>query len=363
MKLHSINETFNKSNKNYDKNIHNYLLCLCLLLLLLLTGCSNSKNRDGSSAEEVPFITKSDFLLNTVVTINLYDKQDEKLLQECFELIKKYENIYSRTSESSELYALNHGTAPHKGLTYQISDELSDIFKYGLYYSKLSGGAFDISVAPLTSLWNFITDEPKLPKQEDILAALPFVNYEYIQLNKKEVTFTKEGVAIDLGAIAKGYIADRLKELLISKGVKSAMINLGGNVLCVGEKPKGIPFHVGIQKPFAGRNETVAVMEINDLSVVSSGIYERCFTLDGVTYHHILDPKTGYPYDNSLVSVTIISNKSMDGDGLSTTCFALGLDKGLELIASLPDTYAVFITKDYEIFYSKGFEDAIKLLD
>jgi thiamine biosynthesis lipoprotein len=301
--------------------------------------------------------------LNTVITINLYDKQDEALLQECFDLISKYENIYSRTSEHSELYTLNHGTAPYNGLTYQISDELGDLIKYGLYYSKLSSGAFDISVAPITSLWDFIALNPVLPKEEDILTALSTVNYEYIQLEENNITFTKKDVGLDLGAIAKGYIADRIKELLINNGVHSAMINLGGNVLCIGEKTEGIPFQVGIQKPFADRNEIIAVMEINDLSVVSSGIYERYFTLDGVSYHHILNPKTGYPYDNDLVSVTIISNKSVDGDGLSTTCFALGLDKGLKLIASLPGTYAVFITKDYEIYYSKGFKEAINVFD
>jgi thiamine biosynthesis lipoprotein len=339
-----------------------FLLLITLLTLLSLSGCSYNSNA-GNVDKEVPFITKSDFLLNTVVTINLYDKQDEALLEDCFDLIAKYEKIYSRTNESSELYALNHGTAPHNGLTYQISNELSDIFKYGLYYSKLSGGYFDISVSPITSLWDFTTADPVLPKEEELQAALPLVNYEYIQLNHNQVSFTKDGIGIDLGAIAKGYIADRLKEFLISNGVNSAMINLGGNVLCVGEKPKGIPFQVGIQKPFADRNETIAVMEINDLSVVSSGIYERYFTLDGVNYHHILDPKTGYPYDNELVAVTIISKKSTDGDGLSTTCFALGLDKGLELIASLPDTYAVFITKDYEVYYSKGFQEAITLVD
>jgi thiamine biosynthesis lipoprotein len=339
-----------------------FLLLITLLSLLFLSGCSSNFNA-GNVDEEVPFITKSDFLLNTVVTINLYDKQDEALLEDCFDLIAKYEKIYSRTSESSELYALNYGTAPHDDLTYQISNELSDILKYGLYYSKLSGGYFDISVAPITSLWDFTAADPVLPREEELQAALPLVNYDYIQLNHNQVSFAKDGIGIDLGAIAKGYIADRLKEFLISNGVNSAMLNLGGNVLCVGEKPEGIPFQVGIQKPFADRNETIAVMEINDLSVVSSGIYERYFTLDGVNYHHILNPKTGYPYDNELVAVTIISKKSTDGDGLSTTCFALGLDKGLELIASLPDTYAVFITKDYEVYYSKGFEEAITLVD
>lgn len=349
-----IIEKINKPTRKYPIRT---VVGISIFLMFLFVGCGKSNTNEGT--QDTEYITKSDFLLNTDVTINLYDKQDETILDECFDLISKYEKIYSRTLETSELYALNNKTAAHSGNTYQISDEMSDLLDKGLYYSKLSAGSFDISVEPLTSLWNFTTSTPSAPADADIQAALPFVNYKFIHLNKNEITFDKDETGIDLGAIAKGYIADKVKDFLRSKGVNSAMINLGGNVLCVGEKPDGSPFHVGIQKPFADRNEIIGVMNINGLSVVSSGIYERSFTVDGKFYHHILDPKTGYPYDNNLVSVTIISKQSVDGDGLSTTCFALGLEKGLALIKSIPDTYAVFITSDYEIHYSEGFKEAI----
>lgn len=348
------------------KSLPTKLKCICnsrmisffiiiLLFVIFFTGCGKSLNTDNTSPE---YITKSDFLLNTQITINLYDKQEEAVLDQCFQLISKYEGIYSRTLESSELYKLNHGTASHEGRTYHISKELSDLLKSGLYYSKLSDGAFDITIEPLSSLWDFTAQTPILPSDEDIKAAIPLVGYKNIEFNNNEVSFTRDHIGIDLGAIAKGYIADRVKDYLLSEGVKSAMINLGGNVLCVGTKPDGTPFHVGIQKPFADRNEIIGVVNIDGLSVVSSGIYERCFTVDNVLYHHILNPKTGYPYNNGLVSVTILSKKSVDGDGLSTTCFALGLDKGLKLIESLPDTYAIFITSDYDIHYSRGFLEA-----
>lgn len=170
-------------------------------------------------------------------------------------------------------------------------------------------------------------------------------------------------MGINLGAIAKGYIADKMKEYLVEQGVKSAIIDLGGNVLCVGEKTDASPFRVGIRKPFADRSETAAIMEISDKSVVSSGVYERFFKKDGVLYHHILNPKTGYPYENNLISVTIISDESTDGDGLSTTCFALGLEKGMELVNSLSDVQAVFITDDYELHYSEDFQDEITLVE
>lgn len=350
-----------------SRSFLSFLLAIILTCSLLFTGCAKLTPGDTAASDitNTPedFITATDFLLNTVVTINLYDKQDKDLLQGCFDLIAKYENIYSRTRETSELYTVNEGTANKDGNAYLISNELADIIEEAQYYCKISDGAFDITIEPVSSLWNFIVETPSVPKDSAIKAALPLVSYKNMTLKDNHLTFAKDGMGIDLGAIAKGYIADRVKEYLLDNGVHSAMINLGGNVLCVGEKPDGTPFHVGIQKPFADRNETVAIMDISDLSVVSSGIYERYFTEGGKLYHHILNPATGYPYENELISVTIISKRSTDGDGLSTTCFALGLKKGLELIASLPDTYAAFITSDYQIYYSDGFKDAIKVTE
>lgn len=355
-------------NKAYTK-LRNGIFFLCLFAALL-SGCSMVNTPAKNNAEEKlnDYITKTDFLLNTVVSINLYDKQDKVLLDGCFSMIRRYETIFSRTLEDSELYSLNHGLAPvvaQSGghITYSISSELSDLIRYALHYSEISDGAFDLSVAPITSLWDFQTDNPVLPDANKLAQALTLVDYHNITLKGEEITFAKSGIEIDLGAIAKGYIADRIKSYLLANGVHSAIINLGGNVLCVGEKPQQVPFLVGVQKPYADRNETVAVMKINDLSVVSSGVYERFFKLNGQTYHHILDPRTGYPYDNGLISVTILSEESVDGDGLSTSCFALGLEKGLALIESLPDTYAVFITEDYELHYSAGFHTAIQLVD
>ena len=147
-----------------------------------------------------------------------------------------------------------------------------------------------------------------------------------------------------------------MKAYLKEKGVNSAVINLGGNVLCVGSRPDGSPFKIGLQKPYATHTETVAALDITDMSVVSSGVYERHFIKDGVNYHHILDPSTGYPYENGLIQVSIISPLSVDGDGLSTTCFALGLEKGMELIDGMDGIYAVFMTEDGTLHYTEGAE-------
>lgn len=315
----------------------------------------------GKQQNQEQPITATDFKLNTIVKVTIYDSKDEKVLNGVMDLCDKYEKMFSRTRSDSEIYKLNAGTLPQEDGYYILSDECAELIEKGLYYSRLSKGAFDITIEPVSSLWDFTSGEKVIPDAKDISDAVNHVGFEKVKLEGNRIRFEQEGMGIELGAIAKGYIADKMKEFLISKGVESAIIDLGGNVLCVGEHPDGNAFHVGIQKPFAERNETLATAEIRDRSVVSSGIYERYFEKDGKIYHHILNPKNGYPYENNLVSVTIISEESVDGDGLSTTCFALGLDQGLALINSLPDTQAVFITEDGKTHFSDQFEEKIPL--
>lgn len=312
-----------------------------------------------SQRQQADPISATAFKLNTVVTVTVYDSQDQEILDGALALCDEYERIFSRTLPESELYRLNEGQLQEDGGNYSLSDPLAELTAAGLYYGDLSDGAFDISIAPVSSLWDFTSGEGTVPDSEAIAEALELVNYRDVTLEGNALHFAKEGMQLDLGAVAKGYIADRIKDYLLEQGVESAIIDLGGNILCVGSRPGGDPFRIGLQRPFASHSETVATVEITDKSVVSSGIYERYFEEDGVLYHHILNPETGYPYDNGLVSVTIISDESVDGDGLSTSCFALGLEKGMELINSLPDVQAVFITEDGELHFSEGFEEEL----
>lgn len=358
-----------------------FYLILCTVLvcpMLLFTGCGNITDADTSTTGNEP-ISISSIKLNTAVQITIYDSQDKALLDDCLALCDKYELVFSRTNEKSELYKLNHRkdtsdkdpntdrqTTPYPvsgtADTWHISEDLAALLSEGLDITRESDGAFDIAIAPLTSLWDFTAKDPKVPDDAAIQKALPLCSSDGVTIDGQDITLPSDDIQFDVGAIAKGYIADRLKDLLVKKGVKSAIINLGGNVLCIGSKPDGTPFKVGIQKPFADRNETEAVMDITGKSVVSSGIYERCFKQNGKLYHHILNPKTGYPYDNSLVSVTIISDQSVDGDALSTTCFALGLEDGLKF-AEKKGVQAVFITEDYKLHYTDGFRDEIRVTD
>ena len=339
-----------------------------LLSSAAFSGCSlkanTAENSDAGSQEPV---SATAIKLNTAVTVTIYDSQDRELLTECMNLCDKYEKIFSRTASDSELYQLNHSElTPVAGTedTDQVSNPLAELIRKGLYYSELSEGAFDIAIEPLTSLWDFTAEDPQVPEDRLIQEALTKCDYHNVSVSdNNEVILKTEDTAIELGAIAKGYIADRLKDYLISQGVKSAIINLGGNVLCIGGKPDDSSFKIGIQKPFADRSETIAVMDIKDKSVVSSGVYERCFEQDGTLYHHLLNPRTGYPYDNGLIAVTIISDESVDGDALSTTCFALGLEDGMKLAESLDNVQAFFVTSDYEIHYTKDFQKEITVTE
>lgn len=358
-----------------------FYLILCTVLvcpMLLFTGCGNITDADTSTTGNEP-ISISSIKLNTAVQITIYDSQDKALLDDCLALCDKYELVFSRTNEKSELYKLNHRkdtsdkdpntdrqTTPYPvsgtADTWHISEDLASLLSEGLDITRESDGAFDIAIAPLTSLWDFTAEDPKVPDDAAIQKALPLCSSDGVTIDGQDITLPSDDIQFDVGAIAKGYIADRLKDFLVKKGVKSAIINLGGNVLCIGSKPDGTPFKIGIQKPFADRNETEAVMDITGKSVVSSGIYERCFKQGGKLYHHILNPKTGYPYDNSLISVTIISDQSVDGDALSTTCFALGPEDGLKF-AEKKGVQAVFITEDYKLHYTDGFRDEIRVTD
>lgn len=314
-------------------------ICMCLIFFTLISGCG----------KEQETISKSGFYFDTVITVTLYDKDYEQLLEDCFKMADTYEQYFSATRSDSDVSKIN--TAGGKPV--EVQDETIELMEKGLYYSEISEGGFDITVGNLTSLWDFTQENPTLPKDSDIQNAIASIDYHNVEVSGNTVSLKNTDARIDLGGIAKGFIADQMKKYLTDQGVTQGIINLGGNVLCLGEKSDG-PYRIGVQKPFDMEGTALFALEIADQTVVTSGVYERCFTLEDKLYHHILNPATGYPYDNHLVSVTIICKNSVDGDGLSTTCFSMGLKKGMELIESLPDTEAVFITDDNELHFSSG---------
>lgn len=297
----------------------------------------------------------SAFLLNTHCEIILYNETDQDLINDTFALCREYENQLSWTIPDSEVSQLNNR------IINQVSDSTANLLQEALKYSELSAGALDISIGSVTDLWDFTSGSEIVPSAESIQKALKTVNYKNIQVNNNQVSFINADSKIDLGAIAKGYIADQMKACLVEKGVKSAIINLGGNVLCIGTKADNTGFTIGIQKPF--KEGYVAAVHLNDFyqSVVTSGIYERFFEKDGHFYHHILDPETGMPVNNDLASVTIISEQSVTGDALSTACFVLGLEKGMELINSQDNIHAVFLDQEGNLHFSEKLSEELQI--
>jgi thiamine biosynthesis lipoprotein len=264
-----------------------------------------------------------------------------------------YEAMLSRTVEGSDVWNINHSN----GEPVEVSGETASLIETALTYCDLSGGRFDIAVAPIVDLWNFHEDGDHTLPDDDVLAeALTHIDYHNVTVDGTTVTLQDPDAGIDLGGIAKGYIADRLKDYIVSQGVTSGLINLGGNTLTIGQKPGGKDWKLGIRKPFGETaSDLIAILSVNDDSLVTSGNYERYFEKDGIIYHHILDPDTGYPAQTGLQSVSILSDSSADGDALSTTCFLLGAEDGLALIESLDGIEALFVTDEQEIIRSSGF--------
>ncbi|MCC8105096.1 MAG: FAD:protein FMN transferase [Clostridiales bacterium] len=343
-----------------------------LLVLLLMTGTTHV-----SASEEKT--SSTGFFLDTVVTITLYGDTDSAAMDGCFSLLEEYENLLSRTIEGSDVWNINHSN----GKATTVSEETASLINTALEYSELTDGAFDITITPLVELWDIDgrsessavlgteaeTDgetgentqkdstDSLIPSEDEIGSALSHVDYTVISVAGTTVTLSDPEAEIDLGGIAKGYIADRLEEYLLSQGITSALINLGGNVQSVGTKADGSAWKIGIQKPFGGSSDIIAMVECSGESVVTSGTYERYFEENGKIYHHILDPATGYPVDNGLTSVTILSDSSTSCDALSTSCFVLGLEDGMELVESLEGVEALFITEDDALYRTSGFPD------
>lgn len=328
------------------------LFLLCAFISLIFVGC-NPKSLEPVSRET--------YLMGTIVKISVYGKDAPKAIEASLDRISDIENKMSVNIASSEVSKINKnaGIVPVK-----VSKDTLDVIKASLIYSKKTKGSFDITVEPLVALWGIGTDKARIPSKEEIDNCLKLINYNDVIINPKDSTvmLKKKGQSIDLGAIAKGYTADELKKVLLKYDIKSAYVSLGGNLYVLGNKPnktllsmnKQSPWNIGIQNPLEPRGANLGIIHVSDKSIVTSGNYERFFEKNGKRYHHIFDTKTGYPAEKGLISVSIISDKSIDGDALSTSVYTLGLDEGMKLIESLNGVDAVFVTKDKNVYITSG---------
>lgn len=320
-------------------------------VIITQTACKNTK--------DVEPVSKEGFYLDTVCKISIYDmdgdldkEKAEAAINKAYIRCRELENTLSNTIESSEVSQIN--SAGGKWVT--VGKDTLKVVKAGVKYGELSDGDFDITIGSVSGLWNFQSENPVVPEQSKITEALKHVNYKNIQFNGNKIRIIDPEAKLDLGGIAKGYVADELTTLLEKEGVTSAVINLGGNISTIGGKPDGSPFIIGIEKPYTDRTEIIGTTTADNQTVVTSGIYERQFQKDGKIYHHVLSSKTGYPVETQLEAVSLVAKKgrSMDIDAMSTICLMKGVDGGKAFIKKQKGVEAVFSAQGKEVAKTKG---------
>ncbi len=313
-------------------------VCLVCVLLLCFGACQSPTETENH---------RTGFAMDTVVTITLYDvgtAEPSAALDAGFAEIARLEQLLSTTVDGSDIDRINKAG----GQAVTVAPETAEVLSLAVQYAVLSEGALDVTVRPLSRLWDFVTGV--VPDAADLQQAAQTVNYRNLTIEGQTVTLSVG--ALEPGGIAKGYIGDRVADVLRRQGVIAALIDLGGNIVTVGDK-NGEAFQIGIKDPSAPE-QLCAIVKSTNGSVVTSGIYERGFDKDGVRYHHILDPQTGMPVQNTLASVTIVCATSADADALSTACFVLGEEKATELIAQLDGIEALFVRRDGSIAATAG---------
>lgn len=308
----------------------------------------------------MPLSSHSEQLMGTTVTISLIEEQGDLLLQQAFDLLRELEYRFSANSQESELMEINYqaGIAPVK-----VHPDLFELISLGLEHSLAPSSHLNISIGPLIQTWRIGFSDAKVASPQEIAAVLPLIDPHLIQLNPlaSTVFLEKKRMKLDLGCLAKGYSADKIANFLKEQGVTSALINLGGNILTIGKNQAkaGQAWQIGIQDPRNPRGNHLLTISATDKSVVTSGIYERHLTINGRDYHHIFDSKTGYPVETNLASLTIISDKSVDGEIWTTRLFGERSASILWQVESLDGIEAILIDKEGHLACSSGIKNCI----
>ncbi len=324
----------------------------------ILTGYSAKKNDE---MENKAFEADS-FAMGTVISQKVYGANGQIAVDEAANKIGYLENLLTFNDTQGDIYKLNQNA----GIAGVELDPVTvKIIEKAQQVSAMSNGAFDITVGPLVKAWGIGTNAERIPAPEELNKLLPLINYKDLNLDHNVVSLKRRGQMVDLGGIAKGYTGDAVIEIYKQYGIKSAFINLGGNVVTLGNKPDGSPWKVGIRNPRPAGTESgqnIGMVRVTSKAVVTAGDDQRYFIENGQRYHHILDPATGYPAKSDLLSVTLITDSSLDADALDTAVFILGLEKGKELIQEYGGIEAVFVTTGKKVYVTEGLKDNFEFL-
>ncbi len=312
-------------------------------------------------ATNAPVCDYSTVLMGSPILLKLFEL-NEALARQVFRLIKQQENLLTVNRTPSEVMNVNLAAGQQP---VNVSPSVFELIRCAKAVSLMPDSIFNFTIGPVVKCWKIGFQGNSVPSDAELQARLMRCNPQDVILDEKKQTvfLAKAGMEIDLGAIAKGYIADCVQALLHQQGISRALINLGGNVQTLGAPDSQAGWAIGLKKPFGAADELIGVIEVVNKSVVTSGIYERFFELDGQIYHHILDAKTGYPLDNELLSVTIISDRSIDGDIYTTLLYGMGVEKGIAYLAAHPALDAIFVTRDKQVICSSSRQFNFALLD
>lgn len=294
------------------------------------------------------------FAMDTYMTVKAYGSNGDAAVDAAVDEINRLDALLSTGKKDSEIGQIN---ANNGG---QLSEDGAVLMERSLELYKSTNGAFDVAIYPVMKAWGFTDGNYQVPDADTLKATLELVDPSLIDYDKETstVSFKKDGVQIDLGGIAKGYTSSRIMDIYKEKGVTSGLVNLGGNAQVFGTKPDGSLWRVAVQSPDS-EDEYLGVLETKDKAIITSGGYERYFEKDGVTYHHIIDPSTGYPADNGLISVTIVSADGTLADGLSTSLFVMGKDKATNYWKAHSDEFdMILLTDDEKLYVSEGIKDS-----
>ncbi|MGM0432385.1 MAG: FAD:protein FMN transferase [Spirochaetota bacterium] len=333
-------------------------LFLIFFLIIFFSSCSSPSQSGSKEAPPAEPESQSQLMLGTSCRITLYDGITQSAFDKAFAAIATVEEHMSVNIPESEVSQIN--TKAGTGQAHSVSQQTFEVVQEALHIAALSDGAFDPTIGPLVSLWGIGSDDPKIPTEQQIAETLPLIDYQQVEIQESQtsISLPRSQMKLDLGGIAKGYAADEVRTKLAEEGVTSALINLGGNVLTMGTKPDGSLWKIGIQDPASERGDHVIILELEDMSVVTSGPYERYFTgPDGKRYHHILDPEDGYPVRRDITSATIVTASSFLADALSTAIYVMGMESGARLVETLEGVEALFIDADSTIYVTSGLED------
>jgi len=329
---------------------------LAMLLTCSLAGCGKTGEQPDQTAESVQVIA-----MDTVMHVTAYGENRGKAVARAETEIYRLEELFSRTREDSEIARLNRSA----GERVNVGAEVCDLLRAAGEYANATGGAFDITIAPVVSAWGFTTDHQQIPAAEELKEKLAAVGMEYVHVDE-ETAMLDDGTQVDLGGIAKGYASDLGRKIFQEYEIPRGTIQLGGNVLAWGQRPDGQPWRIGIQDPKHpdDGNALAAIIALSDAFAVTSGSYQRFFEENGKQYHHIIDPATGYPAESGLTSVTVVADGEIGNgtmcDALSTALFVMGEEEALEFWRSgTYDIELVLVTEDDRVVVTEGLRDAL----